>query len=220
MLKPLKIAKITPVGKLRTFDVEVADNHNFILSNNLLSHNSEDILGICEMPSPTSREITCMPLKRDRRMNDAQIRYLAVMPVHQICLVTRGKRAIILKRIQPPRCKYFKSEYGSFMSQWRKEVNKWTNTSHFVGVIAQEYQKREELLIAERVRIKQEEDGDDDDETIDMETPEELAESGDENLEDAGQSPQIPVHEQTNPQEVNANDRDTEEDFKARFGFD
>lgn len=115
---------------------------------------SEDLLGICEMPSPTSREVTCAPLKRDRRMNEAQIRYIATMPVHQICLVERLKRAVILKRVQPPRSKYFKSQYGNFYSLWRKEVNSWTPSAQFIQRIEAEYQRSEELLLAKRAKMR------------------------------------------------------------------
>lgn len=114
---------------------------------------SDDILGICEMPSPSSREITCSPLKRDRRMNEAQIRYIATLPIHQLCVVTRGNRAVILKRIQPPRCKYFKSQYGNFYSLWRKEVNSWENTSSFTEKIEAEYRRADELLLAKRAKL-------------------------------------------------------------------
>lgn len=106
-----------------------------------------DLMGICEMPSQRSREVTCTPLKSDRRMNDAQIRYISTMPIHQICIVERGKKSKILKRIQPPRCKYWKETYGNFVSQWKKEVDLWTKTSNFTDIIEEEYHDHREYNI-------------------------------------------------------------------------
>lgn len=108
---------------------------------------SEDILAICEMPSQKSREYTCRPLIRDRRMNEAQMRYIAVMPIHQVCLVLRGMKAKILNRIQPPRCKYFKPQYGNFESVWRKEVDKWIYTKTFIDIANEESKAREDYVL-------------------------------------------------------------------------
>lgn len=186
-LYPRKLIAIENIGSQQTFDIEVEDNHNFVLSNNVLSHNSEDILGICEMPSPTSREVTCAPLKRDRRMNEAQIRYIATMPIHQICLVTRGNQAVILKRIQPPRCKYFKSQYGNFYSLWRKEVNAWTGTAGTIQKIEDEYRRADELLLPKRAKLKASK-ADTDEENEDDEFMEDIEE---ESLQEQGGEPNV-----------------------------
>lgn len=94
---------------------------------------SDDLLLICEMPSQKSREITCEPLRKDRRMTDRQIAYIGwKIKISEVCVVERGKKALILKRINPPRCRYWKSEYGDFNSLWRKEVNLYKELEFFI----------------------------------------------------------------------------------------
>lgn len=44
----MKIKSIKYVGKRKTFDLEVEDNHNFFLSNGVLSHNSQTLKSCCE----------------------------------------------------------------------------------------------------------------------------------------------------------------------------
>jgi len=40
MLQDIKIKSIKPIGKFKTYDLKVEDNHNFFLGNNILTHNS------------------------------------------------------------------------------------------------------------------------------------------------------------------------------------
>lgn len=108
---------------------------------------SEDILCVCEMPDPASREFTCQPLKRDRRMNEAQMRYIATMPIHQIAVVERGKKMKILKRIQPPRTRGWKAQDGNFFSVWRKEKDSWTHSQNFIDMIEKEYESRDDAIL-------------------------------------------------------------------------
>jgi hypothetical protein len=42
-IKEVKILKIERVGIKKTYDIEVKDNHNFILKNGVLTHNSVDL---------------------------------------------------------------------------------------------------------------------------------------------------------------------------------
>lgn len=134
-----EIARYARSGVFLAMDTQDSSEVHGLIEGN------DDLMGICEMPSPAAREITCLPLKKDRRMNDAQIRYIATMPIHQICVIERGKKAKILKRIQPPRSKYWKSDYGNFYSLWKKEVDLWCNSSNFINTIEEDYSKRDEL---------------------------------------------------------------------------
>lgn len=107
----------------------------------------ELLMCICEMPSQNSIEYTCKPLKQAKRMSMDQIRYIQwKIQKHQICIVERGKRAIILKRINPPRSKYWKPEYGNFESYWQKQYDVWTNTESLKDKIINEYKLRNEYL--------------------------------------------------------------------------
>jgi len=152
----MKIKSIKKIGKRKVYDIIMLKNHNFLLSNNILSSNSEckglidgqqEILAICEMPSPNSIETTCVPLKKAGRMNSAQIQYIQWrIQKHQVCIVQRGKRAVILKRINPPRSMYWKPEYRNFTTFWKKEKDKWVNSKTFLDIIKNENQKRLEYL--------------------------------------------------------------------------
>ena len=134
----------------------------------------DDLMIINEMPSHTSREATCDPLYRDRRMNKQQIIYIATMPVHQVCLISRGERAVILKRIQPPRCKYWKVEYGNFMSQWKKEINDWVSTEHFLNIVNELNQRNDDLLLGEKVKLLKEESDEEEEKDEEEEEEEEI----------------------------------------------
>ena len=97
---------------------------------------SDDLLLICEMPSSKSREVTCEPLKQDRRMSQQQIAYIGwKIKIQEVCVVERGEKAKILKRIIPPRSRYWKSEYGDFYSLWKKERDRWINIKSFIEKI-------------------------------------------------------------------------------------
>ena len=118
---------------------------------------AEDFLFVSEMPSPRSRETTLDPLKQDKRISPAQISYIGwKIKIHEVCVVERGQRAKILKRIHPPRCRYWKSEYGDFFSLWRKEINKWKDTRDFLEVIEREEEERDIFRKAAEVELKEE----------------------------------------------------------------
>jgi hypothetical protein len=108
---------------------------------------NQEILAMCELPSQNSIETTCLPLKKAGRMNDAQIAYIQwKIQKHQICIVQRGKRAVILKRINPPRSMYWKPEYRNFIAFWKKEKDKWVETKKFLDKIKEEYKERRDYL--------------------------------------------------------------------------
>ena len=107
----------------------------------------QEILAICELPSQNSIEATCVPLKRAGRMNDAQIAFVQwKIQKHQICIIQRGKRAVILQRINPPRSCYWKPEYRNFITFWKKEKDKWIESKIFLDKIKKEYLDRDEFL--------------------------------------------------------------------------
>ncbi len=154
-----KIKSIKKIGKHKTYDLTVRDNNNFFLSNGLLSHNSDDLLIVCEMPSQASREVTLSPLKQDKRITQYQISYIGwKIQIHEVCIIERGKKARILKRIQPPRTLYWKSEYGDFMSLWRKEnPGLLIDKSIFLEKIMNEIKDRKTFLTIPDKHISKEE---------------------------------------------------------------
>ncbi|HDZ61409.1 MAG TPA: hypothetical protein ENH46_06880 [Candidatus Pacearchaeota archaeon] len=164
----MKIKSIKKIGKRKTWDIQVENHPSFFLSNGILSHNSEvkgmiegseDLLFVSEMPSPSSREVTCAPLVKDKRMSPAQVSYISwKIKIHEVCVVERGRRAIILKRINPPRSKYWKAEYGDFNTHWKNQVDKWMSSNNFIDEIKTEYADREELNQLDTIEKEEDEE--------------------------------------------------------------
>jgi hypothetical protein len=103
---------------------------------------SDDFIGMCEMPGATDREVLCIPLKKDRRMSPAQIRYLAMLPRHQLMVLERQRKVILIKRIMPPRTRSWKQGHGNFETEWRKAVDKWINVEPFIDFVNREKEMR------------------------------------------------------------------------------
>jgi hypothetical protein len=112
----------------------------------------QEIMGINELPSPNSIEATCKPFRSARRMSPEQIKYIQwKIKIHQICIIQRGKHAIILKRINPPRTMYWKPEYGNFISYWKTHVDKWASTNILLKDIIDEYAKRRDIIEMKKI---------------------------------------------------------------------
>jgi len=111
----------------------------------------EDILGICEMPSPIDRETLCKPLKQDGRMSEVQIKMISTLPIHQICVVLRRERARILKRISPPRCRYWKEGRGNFYTIWKKEIDSWRNIVKDKDLIRDYYREEDKRILVKKM---------------------------------------------------------------------
>jgi len=115
-----------------------------------LIEGQDDILGINEMPSQRDREVLCDQLRIDRRISQRQISYIATMPVYQMVIVTRGKKAKLLKRVQPPRNKNWKPGDGNFLTTWKKVYNEWKSTIQIKEAIMDEYEERFYQIAKER----------------------------------------------------------------------
>lgn len=142
-----KITKITKVRKRKVYDIVMKKNHNFFLSNGILSHNSEcksliegqdDLTGINEMPSQKDRDELCIILLKDRRISKAQVRYLYNIPVHQMVVVTRGQKAKLIKRVMPPRNQCWKPTTGDFYTFYKNRINSWIPTKTKLNPILDE----------------------------------------------------------------------------------
>jgi len=156
MLKPIKIKEIIDVGFLDTYDISVKDNHNFFLKNGILSHNSEDLLCIGEMPSQADREAACGQLIKDKRMGRSIMRAIATLPIHQLVVIARGQSARIIKRIALPRTRYWKEGQGNFYTIWQKEQDTWRNADNDKDMVEQAYEESRKKLVLEK--FKEEED--------------------------------------------------------------
>ena len=119
----------------------------------------QEILGICELPSQNSIETTCLPLKQAKRMSQFQINYIQwKIQKHQICIVERGEKAVILKRINPPRTMYWKPEYGNFISFWKKEKDKWKeDLKDIIENAKKEHSDRISILKIKNLKFEEEE---------------------------------------------------------------
>lgn len=115
----------------------------------------DDLLCICEMPSPTDREQLCKPLMQDGRMAKFQYSAIATLKVQEICVVERGERSKILKRIQPPRSRYWKEGKGNFETTWRNEVDKWSDIGEYKDLIEKSYKERMAKNAVEKDEILQ-----------------------------------------------------------------
>lgn len=122
-----------------------------------LIEGSDDLLCICELPSPSDREVICTPLIRDKRMTRSQMSALSMLKIEQICIIPRGERAKILKRIAPPRTRYWEEGKGNFYTIWRKEKDLWRSTSDDIDLIKNIYKERESSI-----RIRKAEDSSED----------------------------------------------------------
>ena len=150
-----KIKSIRNIGKRDTYDIIMKKNHNFLLANGILSHNSEvrgliegqdDLLLLNEMPSARDREEACDRLKKDRRMSSPQISYLSRIPVYQMVAVARKQNAKLIKRVMPPRNMCWKQGMGNFVTTWKKYKNTWININKYTDTILQEYDERKQKL--------------------------------------------------------------------------
>lgn len=97
---------------------------------------ADDLMGICELPDPASIEATCLPFKRVGRMSKEQMSYISFgIKIHEICIIEKGKKAFILKRINPPRCAYWTKSTGNFETYWKRMYDSWVKTQVFIDVL-------------------------------------------------------------------------------------
>jgi hypothetical protein len=69
--------------------------------------------------------------------------YKTAKVLGDISAIKNGK---ILKRINPPRCQYWKSEKGNFRAHWKKNIDLWIDSSKFIDMIESEYDNRKEMM--------------------------------------------------------------------------
>jgi len=100
---------------------------------------SEDLLVLAEMPSQADRDAACESLRRDMRISPGQIAYIATMPIWEMVVVERGKKAVLIKRVQPPRSRSWKQNDVNFMSCWKKMYNQYSQVNPIKDYMQQIY---------------------------------------------------------------------------------
>lgn len=107
-----------------------------------LCEGSEDLTLISETPGQKDREDMCGQLVKDRRMSNAQVAYISIMPREQVAVIERGKKAKLVKRIQPPRNKCWKQGEGNFLSEYKRRINLFKKITPEKENIINEYKER------------------------------------------------------------------------------
>lgn len=107
-----------------------------------LIEGQDDLLCISEMPSHRDREELCEQLKKDQRISDLQIAYIATMPREKMAVIERGKKARLIKRVQPPRNKCWKQGDGNFISIYKKLINSFKHITPEKNEIEKNYKER------------------------------------------------------------------------------
>ena len=90
-----------------------------------LIEGQDDLLCISEMPSAKDREIVCEQLRKDRRISSRQIAYISTMQPCEMVIIERGKKAIKIKKVQPPKTKCWKQDDGNFLTIWKRIHNEF-----------------------------------------------------------------------------------------------
>lgn len=114
----------------------------------------EDLLIINEMPSPSDRESLCDPIRKDNRMTSAQYHALATLKIHEMCVVEKGQRAKILRRMFPPRSRYWKEGKGNFYTTWANEIDQWRNVGEDVEKIELMYKESVQRLAIKYLKVE------------------------------------------------------------------
>ena len=123
-----KITSIKKIGKRRVYDISVKDNHNFIIGNLILSHNSEthglvdgsqDFTIYGKTPSEEDRKASTDQLRRDGKITQKQVSLMADLEPGQYFVVESGKDAK-LRYFLLPRTAFWRESHGDFYKIWAK----------------------------------------------------------------------------------------------------
>lgn len=148
-IKYLKIKAIRPIGKVRTYDISVDDNHNFLLGNRILSHNSADLVVFGRLTGEADKEAGTKQLYRDNLITRRQVQDLSVLMPGEYYFSESGKKA--KKRyLFLPRSMYWKKGYGNFYDHiWKNLVDKWIDVRGTIEELDEEFKKAKEIILEE-----------------------------------------------------------------------
>lgn len=156
-LKTIKILNIKKIGKKKVYDISVEKNHNFFLSNNILSHNcldvqsynecrglisgTEDYMLMFKTTSFRDREDMTEVFRREKRMRTDQINDLGFLNKGECYIAEANHRNIQKVKLILPRSDYWKKEYPNFYkSLWERRGGDWKMTSPLKEEIEQFYE--------------------------------------------------------------------------------
>lgn len=88
-----------------------------------LIEGSEDLLCVSEMPSESDREAALEQMRKDKRISPAQIAYISMMPRSEMVVIERGKKAVRIRKVQPPKSACWNEKSGNFFTAWKKKEN-------------------------------------------------------------------------------------------------
>lgn len=151
-----KIKNIRKIGKRKVYDIEVNNNHNFILSNYVLSHNSEtkgivegsqDLTFIGRTPATSREERAAMidALYSVGKITKKQIEEIGDLNSGTFIIIQNNEDAK-LKYILLPRTLFWKEKYKNFEKLWEFKVNRWWNTKEDKKEIVEDSKKRKEAI--------------------------------------------------------------------------
>ena len=152
-IKYIKIKSIKEIGVHKTYDIIVDDKfHNFLLKNNLLSHNSQDLtlLGRIAATSKRDRAEIAESLASVGKMTRLQIQNLSELRSGEFFLI-EGYKDVRKVYFLLPRSMYWQEGDGNFCKNvWKKYVDKWTNIKIDKEIITKIFKEDNIKLIEER----------------------------------------------------------------------
>ena len=152
-VKFVKIKSIESVGLKKTYDIIVDDEiHNFVLSNNLLSHNSQDLtlLGRIAATSKRDRAEIADSLASVGKMTKKQVQNLSELRSGEFFLI-EGYKDVRKVYFLLPRSMYWREGDGNFYKNvWKKYIDKWANIKADKEIIIKIFKEEDIKLIEER----------------------------------------------------------------------
>lgn len=112
-----------------------------------LIEGQEDLLCISEMPSAKDREVALEQMRKDKRISASQMSYISMMGKPELVVIERGKRAVLIKRIQPPKTMCWNERTGNFFSVWKKLFNEYRDIGEIKDKIEEIYEKNKQNVL-------------------------------------------------------------------------
>lgn len=84
-------------------------------------------------------------------MSRTEVRYLYNIPVWEMMVVVRGKRAELIRRVMPPRTMCWKPTLGTFFNTWKNRINNWKHIKPELDRI-EELELNRKRIIQDQIR--------------------------------------------------------------------
>jgi len=158
MLIPVKIKSIRKIKNRKVYDVSVRHYHNFLLSNNILSHNSEvrgivsgqqDFMLLGRLPSSNDRDEATEQPYRDGFITLKMRDIIGALDPGQFVILPNGKKALY-RYFLLPRTRYWEEGNNNFYNNiWTNEVDKWVSYTEEINKIHEEFKEDMKRIQAE-----------------------------------------------------------------------